>query len=161
MRRIFGASMVAIVALALVAPTVTAREVRATWGASSGVTTFYDNEKGCEAGVTTKVDLPAWTAPFGRARLVMSHCPGDGIVSDGDLTLTMRNGDQLHGTYYGEVTPSADFLTYYASIHVQWDGAGTGRFDDAHGNATMFAIARYADGPEWPWQGAWLGWISY
>lgn len=161
MRRIFSAALVVVIALALIAPAVTAHGGRPFWGWSSGVTTFYDNDLDCEAEVTTKVDLPAFASHLGRSQLVTSHCPGEGVITDGDLTLVAKNGDELHGTYFGEVTASADFTVFFATIHITFDGAGTGRFDDAEGQATMYAVARAADGPEWPWHAVWLGWLSY
>jgi len=160
MRRVVVAAFVTVIALALVAPAATAKDGRPFWGRSSGVTTFYDNSKGCAAEVTTKVDLPAMASHLGRSRLITSHCPTGVGIEDGDLTLIAANGDHLLGTYVGDVTASEDFSVFYATLTITFDG-GTGRFDDAHGTAVMKAIAFAADGPEWPWSATWSGWLTY
>lgn len=164
MRRVAVAAFVTVIALALIVPAATAKDGRPFWGRSSGVTTFYDNSKGCAAEVTTKVNLPAMASHLGRSRLITSHCPTETGMDNGDLTLIAANGDRLIGTYVGDVTPSEDFSVFYATLTITFDG-GTGRFDDAHGTAVMKAIASVPAGgfeaPEWPWSATWSGWLTY
>jgi hypothetical protein len=160
MRRVAFAAFVMVISLALMAPAVMATHDRPFWGRSSGVTTFYDNEKDCEAfGITTKVDLPAMVSHLGLSRLITSHCPTEVGIEDGDLTLIAANGDRLVGTYDG-VTTTEDGSVFYATLTITFDG-GTGRFDDARGEAVMKAMAIAADGPEWPWSATWSGWLTY
>jgi len=161
MRRIFSAALAAIVTLGLVAPAVAADDGRPLWGWSSGVTTFYDNEKDCDAGVTTKTDLPAFTGHLGRSHLIMSHCPVGFSIENGDLTLVAANGDELLGTYVGDVTAEADFSVFYATLAITFAG-GTGRFDDAQGWAVMDAVVLFGgDAPEWVWSATWSGRLTY
>lgn len=161
MRRVFSAALVALIVFTLSATAVTAQTDRPLWGWSSGVTTWYDNEKDCEAGVTTKTDLPAFTSHLGRSQLIMSHCPVDFSIANGDLTLVAANGDQLVGTYVGDVTAEEDFSVFYATLTITFTG-GTGRFDDADGSAVMYAVViNGGDAPEWDWSATWWGTLAY
>jgi len=161
MRRVFSAALVALMVFTLSATAVTAQTDRPFWGWSSGVTTFYDNEKGCAAEVTTKTNLPAFTSHLGRAHLIMSHCPVGFSIENGDLALVAANGDTLVGTYVGDVTASEDFSVFYARITITITG-GTGRFDDAQGWAVMDAVVLFGgDAPEWVWSATWSGRLTY
>jgi hypothetical protein len=160
-RRIFSAALVAIVTLGLIAPAVAAHAARPLWGWSSGVTTFYDNPKDCEAGVTTTTDLPAFTSHLGRSHLIMTHCPVGFSIEDGDLTLVAADGDELVGTYVGDVTAEEDFSVFYATLTITFTG-GTGRFDDAQGTAVMYAVViNGGESPEWDWSATWWGMLAY
>lgn len=139
------------------------------WAGSSVGQTWFDviNPKDCDAGITTRVDQPAMATHFGKAYLVMAHCP-TGVLSDNfaDSTfmLTSANGDAVFGTYVGRLDDYIEVLGEESSgtLYVTITG-GSGRFEGATGSAVVEAhfIFEGYDDLSWAWWATWRGSLSY
>lgn len=62
---------------------------------------------------------------------------------DGELVWTAANGDEVHATYFGDGILDFSTLTLRAQSYVTITG-GTGRFEDASGDAVAHAVANVA-----------------
>ena len=101
---------------------------------------------------------------LGRVSMTSSHCtPRMDGIEGGHMTLVAADGHAVHLTYSGLAPlPPAGVSTLHATLHVTVTG-GSGRFDDATGEATLEADVAWQgfDDPEWPAVWTWYGWISY
>ena len=139
------------------------------WAGHSTGQTWFDvtNPKGCDAGITTRVDQPAMATHFGNAFLVMSHCP-TGVLSDNfadsEFTLIGANGDAVFGTYVGWLDGYDEVLgdQFFGTLTITITG-GSGRFEGASGSAVMeiHSIFEGYDDLSWAWWAAWRGSLSY
>jgi hypothetical protein len=169
-RRIGAAALAAAMLVLISAPAITARdEVARPWtGVSVGQTWFdLSNPRDCAAGITTRVDQPASASHFGRAFLVMAHCPTGDFAdnfADASFTLLAANGDSVRGTYVGTIDGYSEVIgeEIFGTINITITG-GSGRFEGASGSAVMewHTIFEGYDDLSWAWWASWSGTLTY
>lgn len=112
----------------------------------------------CDGGNLNVVIGGAGTAThLGRYSYTADECfdPGTGTFT-GDPTFTAANGDQLWGSYEGQVAPTSDpnVITYTETLTIS---GGSGRFLGASGVLEVVGIANLATGE---YSQELSGWIS-
>jgi hypothetical protein len=99
----------------------------------------------CSA-LTVQIRGPGRATHLGRLTTDQSHCvdPTSLAFTDGLFTLTAANGDQVHGTYFGEFVPLEPPL-FRIDGHFTFTG-GTGRFVGASGGGDASGLQNLATG---------------
>ncbi|NNC92989.1 MAG: hypothetical protein HKN80_10910, partial [Acidimicrobiia bacterium] len=130
---------------------------------SSGCPTPEDTPPGF--GITTITDAAGTAGSGGAVSLHSVHCPlATGGITSGQMTFTMANSDEIHGTYTGTATPIPPNIgdPILVTINIALNG-GTGRYAHASGAATLDAelVFEGLEDLAWPWEASWTGTVSY
>ena len=106
----------------------------------------FDRERCPDIGFVGYTEGRGQASQLGQLSLKASDCPipqgmGQLLFSDGKLTLTAANGDQLQAVYFGQVTPRSSNVPA-ARIEGSFTViGGTGRFQGARGSGRLTGIA--------------------
>lgn len=154
MRRSLWSFLVCLFVVGLLAAPASARpHARPFWGTLRGeVTASSVTTSECSTGLRTVIDASGPVTRLGRSELVAKHCKPTGTGVAGGLTLTAANGDLLHMTYSGTLTPPpTGSKVIVLTLRVDVTG-GTGRFEDADGAGDLVAriVDEGASDPSWP-----------
>jgi hypothetical protein len=119
-----------------------------------------DESRSCGDEVFT----PLYTVGYGKAthlgkmKIETWDCVNfaTGVIADGVVKFTAANGDELHGTFFGEASPNGEF-----TIWSEYTG-GTGRFEHATGEATEVGlVVPTSSEPAGTIEGTLIGWVAY
>lgn len=122
-------------------------------------------------GLQTESNATGKMNHMGSTSMSAEHCtPTGAVISDGAMTLTAANGDEVYVSYDGVQLDLPDFMGGTVSvgelIPIEGDFevvGGTGRFDGATGSGTWVASAVYEGLSDPAWAATWhfAGTIDY
>jgi hypothetical protein len=100
--------------------------------------------------LTVAIAGPGTASPGGSFTTLQSHCidpagANPGLFSDGIFTFTYTGGDQVSGTYQGQLVPTADPAVFTIDGEFAISD-GTGEFDGATGGGDAAGEANLATG---------------
>lgn len=128
---------------------------------------YYDttNPRGCPAAdflspvpFTSTLTASGRATHLGAFTVSATHCESLGVSSNGQMTLTAANGDQLFGTYATTWAAVGDRVVVEGDLVL--DG-GTGRFTHATGTLKQHHLISYLTDQPWLLQMSFTGPISY
>lgn len=116
----------------------------------------------CNPLITVGLEGTGNATHLGRFTAVQSQCidpTNPGVFTDGQFVWTAANGDEVHGTYAGELIPTNENSLFLIENPFFFNG-GTGRFENAAGGGHASGRVNLGD-PAGPFSIEFNGTIIY